>query len=413
MFRTFLKYGIIYYMSNKVFHNRRLEPLILQDLEEKMVFVAGPRQSGKTMLSKHILAKKPGAYYNWDNDSDRKKILNNQADESASFWIFDELHKFRRWRNWLKGLFDFHNDRHSILVTGSAKLDVYRRGGDSLQGRYYFYRLHPFTFSEYLNLPIRDSYFDAPDMPALAPEHAQEALSQLLTRSGFPEPLLSKSERNAARWRLAYSARLVREDIQSVEGIRDLDKLELLFDRLEACVGSVLSINSLREDLEVSFPTVKNWIRVLEAFYACYRIAPFGGARIKAVKKEQKLYLWDYARVENESARFENLIASHLLRFVHWLEDVEGEKIELRYFRNIRGQEVDFILLRKGKPWMAVEVKLDDRPLDPSLRYFLERVSVPYAFQVSLNGKLNYRIPNINGSIVRVIPATLFLANLP
>ena len=351
-------------MSKHDFHNRRLEPLILQDLEEKMVFVAGPRQCGKTMLSKHILAKMPGAYYNWDNDVDRKKILNNQADESAAFWIFDELHKFRRWRNWLKGLFDVHKDGHAILVTGSAKLDVYRRGGDSLQGRYYFFRLHPFTLSEYLNLPMRDSYFDVPDMTVTSPEHAQEALAHLLTRSGFPEPLFSNSDRKAARWRLAYSARLVREDIQSVEGIRDLDKLELLFDRLEACVGSVLSINSLREDLEVSFPTVKNWIGVLERFYACYRVAPFGGARIKAVKKEQKLYLWDYARVENEAARFENLIASHLLRLVHWLEDVEGQKVELRYFRNIRGQEVDFVLLRKGKPWMAVEVKLDDRPLN-------------------------------------------------
>jgi len=400
-------------MDNIPFHHRRLEPLILQDLEEKMVFVAGPRQCGKTTLSKHILEVKSGAYYNWDNDSDRKKILNSQLNESAKLWVFDELHKYRRWRNWLKGIFDVHRDEHAILVTGSAKLDVYRRGGDSLQGRYYFYRLHPFTLAEYLMLPIRDPYTDVPSLPQAVPEQAQDALERFFIRGNFPEPLFALSERKAARWRLTYSSRLVREDIQSVEGINDLDKLELLFERLPACVGSVLSINSLREDLEVSFITVKKWIQVLEKFYGCFRVPPYGNARIKAVKKEQKLYMWDYGYVENESARFENLIAVHLLRLVHWLEDVEGEKAELRYFRSVRGHEVDFVLLRKGKPWMAIEVKLDDRPLDPNLRYFLERESIPYAFQISLKGKLDYRVPDINGAKIRIMPAALFLVNLP
>jgi len=393
---------------------RRIFPLVLDDLKEKMVFVAGPRQCGKTTLARQILAKYPsGAYFNWDNDVHRKRLLKGQLDEDAKLWVFDELHKYRSWRNWLKGVFDLNRDFHDILVTGSAKLDIYRRGGDSLQGRYYFHRLHPFTLSERLEIKTQDSYLQVPDMAISAPKTAQQVLLDLLKLGGFPEPLLGGSERKAARWRLSYGARLVREDIRSVEGIRDLDKVELLFDRLPSCVGSVFSLNSLREDLEVSFPTVKSWVQVLEKFYCCFRIAPFGPARIKAVKKEPKLYMWDWGYVEDEAAKFENLIALHLLRFVHWLEDVEGEKVDLRYFRTVQGHEVDFIILRKQKPWIAIEVKRESRDLDSNLKYFLERVPTPYAFQLSRNGDLDYRVPDINGCKIRLMPARQFLSNLP
>lgn len=394
-------------------HERRIFPAILRDLKEKMVFVAGPRQCGKTTLSKQVLDQIPGIYYSWDYPSHRKAIQNNQLEESAKLWVFDELHKYRTWRNWLKGIFDVHRDDHAIMVTGSAKLDVFRKGADSLQGRYYFHRMHPFTLAELINTPTRSSYLDVPELPVLVPAHTQSSLDELMKLGAFPEPLFGGSEVKAARWRLAYASRLVREEIGSIEGIKNLDAVELLFDRLPACVGSVLSINSLREDLEVSFPTVKNWIEVLERFYSCFRIPPLGAPRIKAVKKEQKLYMWDFGYVDDKGARFENLVALHLLRYVHWLEDQEGEKIELRYFRDVSKREVDFILLRKKKPWMAIEVKIDDRPLDPNLSYFLERVSVPYAFQISLSGTKDYRVPDINGCKVRLLPAATFLANLP
>ena len=173
----------------------------------------------------------------------------------------------------------------------------------------------------------------------------QVLLEHLLESGGFPEPFLSNSPRHAQRWRKAYGDTLVREDIRSLENLKDLDGIEILFDRLTACVGSPLSINRLKGDLEVAFETVKHWVSILESVYAVFRIAPFGAPRIKAVKKEQKLYFWDWSRVENSEARLENLVAVHLLRFCHYLEDSLGENVELRYFRDFVGHEADFIIL--------------------------------------------------------------------
>lgn len=394
-------------------HTRRITSVVLEDLRKKMVLLAGPRQCGKTTLARQILKEIPGHYYNWDFSDDRKTLLDNKLDDSASLWVFDELHKFARWRNWLKGQYDHFHDRHSILVTGSAKLEVYSRGGDSLQGRYHPHRLHPFTLSEYLNIADIPSWELVPTLPNRAPAVAIEALEELLQFGGFPEPLFSGSEREASRWRREHATLIIREDVRDLERVRELERLELLLDRLPDIVGSVLSINSLREDLEVKFDTVKSWIGIFEKLYACFRISPFGPAKIKAVKKEQKLYLWDWARVENRAARFENLIALHLLRFQHWCEDMEGAKVELRYFRNAVGKEVDFILLKNRKPWIAIEVKESDRTLDDNLKYLLERVEFPYAFQLCLNGTKDYSVPNINNCRVRVMPAVHFLVNLP
>ena len=392
---------------------RTIAPLVQEDLLEKMVFVAGPRQCGKTTLAEGVLQRIGGSYYSWDIDAHRRLLRKSQVDEASRLWVFDELHKFRSWRNWLKGLYDLHRKTHAILVTGSARLDIYSHSGDSLQGRYFLYRLHPFTLGESLGLTPHGRSADAPLLPRDTPRNARATLEDLLELGGFPEPLLSGSARRSARWRLGYAARLVREEIRDLENLRDLDKLELLYDRLPATVGSVLSINSLREDLEAAFDTVRSWIGIFDRIYATFRVAPFGAPRIKAVKKEQKLYLWDWPRVEAPGPRFENLIAFHLLRFVHWLEDAEGVKAELRYFRTTVGHEVDFVVIRNSKPWLAVEVKLDDRPLDRSLKYLLERVKIPYAFQVSLHGTKDWRSPDINGCRIRVLPAARLLANLP
>jgi len=392
---------------------RRILPHVEEDLRKKMVFVAGPRQCGKTTLAREILGKQGGSYYNWDVDSHRSALRRGEIDEASRLWVFDELHKFKGWRNWLKGVFDLHREAHAILVMGSARLDIYSRGGDSLQGRYFFYRLHPFTFSEYLGLAPVEDLDSIPGLSRTTPPRASGALKDLLTLGGFPEPLFSGSARIASRWRLGYAARLVREEIRSLENLRDLDRVELLYERLPATVGSVLSINSLREDLQVAFETVRSWIRVFDRIYGTFRVPPFGFPRIKAVKKEQKLYLWDWPRVENVAARFENLIAFHLLRLVHWLEDVEGVKAELRFFRDTVGHEVDFVVLRNSKPWLAVEVKLDDRPLDPGLKYLLARVQIPYAFQVSLEGTRDWRPQDIGGARIRILPAARFLASLP
>lgn len=377
-----------------------------------MAFVAGPRQCGKTTLAEHLLAQMGGAYFTWDDESHRKALRARALPEDAPLWVFDELHKMRAWRGWLKGVVDLDRKRHQKLVMGSARLDAYGRGGDSLQGRYLMTRMHPLTLSELCGLPAV-SPDDVPELPLQAPAAAGEWLDALLRLGGFPEPLLSSSERRAGRWRLAYGARLVREDVRELEALHDLDKVELLFDRLPGLVGSQLSLNALREDLEVSFATVASWVTILEKLYAVFRVAPFGTPRIRAVKKASKLYCWDWARVEDAGARFENLVMFHLLRFVHYLEDVHGEKAELRYVRDVVGHEVDALVLRKGRPWLAVEIKVDDRPLSPGLVYFLERVAVPHAVQISLRGKVHKRLEPVGKTQIRAMPAAVFLSNLP
>ncbi|HKY40121.1 MAG TPA: AAA family ATPase [Polyangiaceae bacterium] len=380
-----------------------------------MVFLVGPRQCGKTTIARALMAETTSAYYNWDVEQHRRAVRSGDLDPDARLWVFDELHKYRQWRNWLKGQFDLHGGSKGILVTGSARLDVYHRGGDSLQGRFFVHRLHPLTLAEVDGkvggrpLDTLDGIPEAPTPPSAA---AHEALATLYRLGGFPEPFLSGSDRVATRWRRAYGSTLVRQDVRDLETVRDLDKIELLFERLPVCVGSPLSIASLREDLEVAFETARNWVSILERTYAVFRVAPFGPVRIKAVKKEQKLYFWDWARVTEPGARFENLLAVHLLRLCHWADDVLGEDLELRYFRDVVGHEVDFILLRKKKPWLAVEAKSSDRPVGSGLRYLLERARFPHAIQVAMSGTADITSPPINGCRVRSMPAARFLSQL-
>jgi uncharacterized protein len=409
-----VKYCAVFYGHMKNL-SRRIAEQISEDLAKKMVLLAGPRQCGKTTLAKSLLQEIKGHYYNWDILEDKNLIKTNQVDRETKLWIFDELHKYKPWRNWLKGLYDQHHEKHQILVTGSAKLDVYRRGGDSLQGRYFFHRLHPFTLSEYLQIdPLQNSSNELINLSEInSQKGSQEALAELLNLGGFPEPLFSGSVDEYNRWQLMYNERLVREDIVDLERVYELDKIELLLEHLPKTVGSPLSINSLREDLEVNHQTVSNWLNIFERTYASFRISPYGAPKLKAVKKEQKLYLWDWARVEDLSLRFENLVALHLLRLTHYLADCKGIKTELRFFRDDRKREVDFVILKKNKPWFVVEVKLSEQNLDSSMKYFLERVKVPYAFQVHFNGSLDKQLEDINGCKTFLLPASKFLLALP
>jgi len=364
--------------------SRYLIQQVEKDLSKKMVFVGGPRQVGKTTMALQLLKGKKHGYLNWDIAEHREKILKHEL-PNENLLVFDEIHKYRGWRNYLKGLYDQYPKNHQILVTGSAKLDFYRFGGDSLQGRYHYFRMHPLSFAE-LGM------------------HTQKELENLLALSGFPEPFFSDSIIEHKRWQREYRTRLIREDLVSLEKVQDIGNIELLALRLPDLVGSPLSINSLRKDLQISHKTVANWLSILERMYALFRISPFGGPKIRAVKKEQKHYHYDWSLVQKDSLRFENLIASHLLKWVHFEQDSKGSDLELRYFRDIDGREVDFIVVDGRKPIMAVECKWSDEQIAPALRYFKSKYPECKAWQVTGTGEKDY----VNNGI-RVLPAIKFL----
>jgi uncharacterized protein len=370
-----------------VARSRYLSRQIREDLQRKMVFVAGPRQVGKTTMALSLPRARKG-YLNWDIAEDRARILEGEL-PSGDLWIFDELHKYRRWRNYLKGIYDGRPRGQRILVTGSGRLDIYRFGGDSLQGRYHLLRLHPFSVAEQ-KIGSRDGF------------------DQLLRLGGFPEPFLGGSETQARRWSREYRSRLVREDVASLEQIQDLGHLELLMLRLPELVGSPLSINALREDLQVSHKAVSSWIQALERLFAVFRVPPLGAPRIRAVKKEQKHYHFDWSLVPEDGPRFENLVASHLLKWVHLQQDAEGRDVDLRYFRDVDGREVDFVVTDRGKPVQLIECKWGDAPVDKSLRYLRERFPRAEAWQISATGTKDYQ----SAEGIRVAPALTLLRTL-
>lgn len=366
---------------------RYLTKQVKRDLKQKMVFVAGPRQVGKTTLSQSLAGAGNG-YLNWDVAEHREKILKRELPTSR-LWIFDEIHKYRQWRNYLKGLYDNRRALQQILVTGSGKLDFYRFGGDSLQGRYHLLRLHPFSTLE-LGLD------------------KNQQLHELLSLGGFPEPFLRGNRTEARRWSREYRSRLINEEVVSLERVQDLGQLELLMLRLPELVGSPLSINAIREDLQISHKTAAAWLDILERLYAIFRLPPFGSPKIRAVKKERKHYHFDWSVVDNDAARFENLIACHLLKWVHYQQDSEGLDLELMYFRDTDRREVDFVITERQQPKIIVECKWMDRNIDRSLRYLKTKFPKADAWQLSATGKKDY----ISDDGIRVAPALSFLNTL-
>ncbi len=382
------------------------EPVLTDLADNEMVFLGGPRQVGKTTLAKDILAPhfNNPCILNWDSRTDRRKIINAAWPGGTDLVVIDEFHKYRKWKSHMKGIYDTQKEKHRFVLTGSARMDVFRRGGDSLQGRYHYFRLHPFSLPELEHLKNAFEPLTELGIPRNA---STSSLASIEHFGGFPEPFFRQNERFLRRWHNEKIERMFTEDIQSIEIVRDLGSMRLLADLLPGKVGSLLSTNALREDLDVSFKAVAHWLDILETFYYHFRIYPFTSKNIRSLKKEPKLYLWDWSEIADESRRFENIIASHLLKFVHYLHDFEGYRTGLWFLRDVEKNEVDFLVTAGSSPWFAVEAKVaDTKPASP-LRLFKRKWGIPWCYQVVKTSGIDSLTEGI-----RVISADRFLLSL-
>jgi len=331
---------------------RSIEDTIKIDLDKKMVLLSGPRQVGKTTLSKALYPDN-AEYFNMDNVEHRLLIQKQAWRRDCELVIFDELHKTRKWKNWIKGIYDTEGVRPRLLVTGSSRLDVYRKGGDSLAGRFYSYRLHPFSVAE-----VSGHY------------KADTALEYIMRFGGFPEPFLKGSDEEAKRWRRSHIDRILREDLLDIAAVRNLRSMETLVELLRNSVGSTISFESLSRDLQVSPHTVKLWIGILESLYILFVVTPYHRNIARSLIKQPKIYFYDTGLVkEDEGARFENAVACALLKRLHYLEDTAGERCALHYVRDKGKREVDFLTVRDGKTECLIETKLADAEA-ASLKHF-------------------------------------------
>ncbi|MBI5584714.1 MAG: ATP-binding protein [Deltaproteobacteria bacterium] len=393
----------------------------------KIAFVVGPRQVGKTTLARSLLTQRRSTdlYRNWDDLAWRREFVREpygfidafrpKAADKRPLAVLDEIHKYPRWKNFIKGLWETRAERIDLMVTGSGRLDVYQRGGDSLLGRYHQYRLHPFSLKE-IFAPGDSAVEESPQrtmdnilrITGTAPVTIRKKLRDLLRWGGFPEPFLDQNERRHRLWVRERRNLIIKEDLRDLARIRMLSQVEELVELLVLRAGGVLSYNALREDLQVAVESVRQWTDQLQRLYFIYLIRPFAGKLPRALRKEPKIYLWDWSEIVEEGPRFENLLASHLLKWVHFTQDWGLPSLELHYLRDREKREVDFLLTLDRKPWVLLEAKLSSEKPSPALTYFAERLRAPYKIQVVLN----LDRPGQAGD-VHVIDAANFLRALP
>jgi len=347
--------------------DRYLYSPIKKDLSKKMVILTGPRQVGKTWLAKELMKEYQHAQYlNYDNLDDARIIRNQRWSLDVDMLVLDEVHKMKDWKGFVKGIYDTKRKGQSILITGSARLDTFRQTGESLAGRYFPYRLHPISVRE-----IRDS---------VPPPKALSLLNRL---GGFPEPFLSGSETEAARWRNQYYTDLIREDILEFSRIQEIKAIRLLVELLRERVGSPLSYTSVAEDLQIAPNTVRKYVDILESLCIIFLVRPFHANIARAVLKEPKAYFFDSGYVKgDEGLKLENTCAVCLLKHTQYLQDTAGEDISLRYVRTRDGREVDFALCREDRITTLIEVKLAENRPSPGLMYFHERLPGAASFQL-------------------------------
>ena len=351
----------------------------------QMAFVSGPRQVGKTTTCRGHAQ----VYLNWDDFDDRELVLRgpgavadrlglSRLSEVPPVALFDELHKFPRWKQFLKGFFDGHGDQVRILATGSSRMDVYRRGGDSLMGRYFAYRMHPFSVAEIITQELPDTV-----RVVRTPAPVETADFEALWRhGGYPEPFLRRDARFSHRWQSLRFEQFVREDIRDLTQIQQLDQLASMTRLLAARSAHQLIYGNLAKQVRVSVDTVRRWITALCDLQLGFILRPWFKNVSRSLRKEPKWYLRDWATIEDDRQRAETFIACHLLKAVQGWNDLGLGAFELGYLRDKEKNEVDFIVARNGKPWFLVEAKHRDESLSPSLKRYQEHLGARHAFQV-------------------------------
>ena len=340
-------------MNNNIYRSRTDQ--VLKDLEKKMVFIIGPRQVGKTHLAKEIAKNFQNVeYLNYDNIEDKKEIKEMQWSKNTDLLILDELHKMNNWKNFLKGLYDTKEDKLCILVTGSARLEAYRRIGDSMAGRFFSHCLMPLSLSELKNT----SY--------------QKDIDYFMQRGGFPEPFLAQDDSDAERWRKDYIDSLTKGDVLSFEKIHDVNLMENIFEILRRKVGSPISYSSIARDVEASSATVKKYIEILESLYIIFKVYTYSKKIARSILKEIKVYFFDVPLVVGDDGlKFENFMALSLLENNLQRNDLLGQRNKLMYLRDKEHREVDFAIINSDNDVeKIIEVKLSDNTLSRNLKYF-------------------------------------------
>lgn len=405
-------------------YSRQMYVNIWQELsrEKSMIFLAGPRQAGKTTLSKMIARSYPNSlYFNWDIADHRMRFMENlrffegveRKDASQPLIILDEIHKYKDWKNYLKGVYDQFHEDYRFLISGSGRLDIYQKGGDSLAGRYFLFHLWPVTLAELgqKNIQMEDFLRNPLHLTMERSSELKDLWLHLSTLSGFPEPFASGKETTYRRWSNTYSSQLIREDIRDLVDIKSVQELETLHLLLPSKIGSPLSIPSLSSDLKVSYNSVQSWLSILERFFLTFNITTWTAKISRAIQKERKVYLWDSPRIKNEAARFENMVAIELWRAVTLWSDLGHGTFSLHFIRNKEKQEVDFLIAADNEPFLLVETKLTDTQPSRALTAFQRKLNVP-AVQLIGSGE-GYRIVTNDNNKILIAPAYQWLAQLP
>jgi len=347
---------------------RSLAPFIREDLSRKIILISGPRQTGKTTLARMLGDRYD--YLNFDVPEHRLSLVEQSWDRRKGYVIFDELHKMRKWKVFLKGIYDGEGLSPGIVVTGSAKLNTYRKVGDSLAGRFFLFRLHPL------------------DLHELAEQRQVQAgievtLDRLLNVGGFPEPFLHGTERFYHRWRRSHLDVILRQDLPALEHVQEITAIETLVQLLRKRVGSPISYSSLSRDLQCSDKTVKRWLSLLESVYVIFKVSPHHRNIARSLTKAPKYYFFDTGLViGDQGVRLENLVAGALLKRVQFAQDCLGKDLDLFYVRDKDGREVDFLVTLDEQPQMLIEVKWSDDAPAPAIAHFAPLLGVKRAVQL-------------------------------